>query len=125
MTPFQAHRHWEALSRAAAAPTVTCVAPGVQLPGTTGWQGCGVRVPDAAWVAAFTCGLLSEVHWPKAGTLAVPVSVTTPAAARAETLAALAVNVAGAVPNEHCSFAPVHTRLGMVVPSVTQRHVFR
>jgi hypothetical protein len=111
-TPAQVHLHWEALSRAAAAPTLTRDEPGVQSPDKTGWQGWGVRVP-AAWVAAFTCGFLSDVQVPNGGTFAGPVSVTTPAGAVADTLAPVALNVADAVPKEHSTVAPVHTRSGM------------
>jgi hypothetical protein len=49
----------------------------------------------------------SDMHIPNGGTFAVAASVTTPAGLPA-------LNVAGEVPNEHCSTAPVHTRFGTV-----------
>ena len=66
-------------------------------------------------VADSTCGLDSELHIPNDGTFAVAMSVTTPAGPRADTWIPVAVNVAGVVPNEHYSVAPVHTRFGMAV----------
>src|ERR1700761_505499 len=118
MAPPQAQLHWESLSRAAVAPTVTWAEPGVQSPTRTGWQGWGVRAPTAS-LTACTCGLFGDSQRPKGCTFAVLVSVTTPAGAPAETLAAVAVNVAETVPNEHFRVAPVHTRSGMAVPPVT------
>jgi hypothetical protein len=115
MTPPQVQVHWEALLRAAAGPALTRGAPGIQSLAMTGWQGCGVRVPPAAWVAAFTCGLLSDSQVPNGGMFAVAVSVTVPAAAPADTLAPVALNVADVVPSEHSSVAPVHTRSGTAV----------
>lgn len=86
----------------------------------TGWQGCGVRVPDAAAVAADTCGLASDMHIPKGGTFAVAKSVTTAAGPPADVRVPVAANVAGVVPNEHCRVAPVQTRFAMLPPERCQ-----
>jgi hypothetical protein len=56
----------------------------------------------------------SDMHIPNGGTFAVAASVTTPAGLPADVWVPAALNVAGEVPNEHCSTAPVHTRFGMV-----------
>jgi hypothetical protein len=114
MSPPKLQAHWEELSKAAAGPTLTRAEPGVQAPGSTGWQGWGTSVP-AAWVAEFTAGLPSDLQFPKEGTFDVVMSDTTPAAAPAATLPPVALNVAGKVPDEHLRVAPVHTRSGMAV----------
>jgi hypothetical protein len=114
MSPPQAQEHREALSRAAAGPTLTRAEPGVQAFGSTGWQGWGVRVPAVA-VAVFTAGLPSDVQFPNGGTFDEVMSDTTPAAAPADTRPPVALNVAGTVPNEQFRVAPVRTRSGMAV----------
>ncbi len=43
---------------------------GVHVPAGINIQGCGVRTPIAAAVAAATCGLAKEVHIPKGVILA-------------------------------------------------------
>jgi len=111
-TPPQLHEHCDESSSAAAPSIVTLVEPGVQDP-RTGWQGCGVSVPLAALVAEATCGFCSDVHIPNGGTFAVPTSSTTPAAPVAVTSVLEAENVAGVVPNEHCSVAPVQAWLAI------------
>jgi hypothetical protein len=55
-----------------------------------------------------------DVHIPNAGTFSAPTSLTAPAPAPLALTSVLdALNVAGVVPNEHCSAAPVHTRFPM------------
>jgi hypothetical protein len=49
----------------AAPAIVTLVEPGVHGAEVAGRQGCGVRTPAAAAVAAATCGLSGEEHIPK------------------------------------------------------------
>jgi hypothetical protein len=98
--------------------TETLADPGVQGAAITGRQGWGVRTFCAVAVAAATCGLESDMHMPKGGMLAEPISVTTPVGVGLLTAWPLAAKVAGVVPIEHCSVAPVHTRLGMRAPSV-------
>ena len=85
---------------------VTRVAPGVQgvSTGTHGWG-----LPDAA----ATAGFAPDTQSANGGTLAGETSVTTPAAPVAETSAPDAAKVDGAVPNEHCRVAPVHTCSGI------------
>lgn len=111
-TPPHEHEHCDESSSAGTPPTVTSDDPGVHGL-STGMHGCGVSVPDAALVAAATCGLASEVHIANGGTLLGATSVTTPAAAVADTSTPEAAKVDGAVPNEHCSVAPVHTCVGI------------
>lgn len=112
-TPPQLQLHWQASSSAGTPPIVTPDEPGVHGV-STGTHGCGVSTPDAALVAAATCGFASDVHSPKGGTFAGATSSTTPAAAVAETLAPDAAKVDGVVPNEHCSVAPEQTWLGII-----------
>ena len=112
ITPPHEHEHCDESSRAATPPIVASDDPGVHGL-STGTHGCGVSVPEAAAVAAATCGLASDVQSANGGTLLGATSVTTPAAAVADTSAPEAAKVDGAVPNEHCSVAPVHTWLGM------------
>ena len=46
-------------------PTNTVGDPGAQGAAVTGTQGIGVKTPNAAAVAAATCGFAMEVHIPK------------------------------------------------------------
>ena len=109
IAPPHEHEHWEPSSSAATPAIVTFADPGVHGL-STGWHGCGVRVPWAAVVAAATAGFDCDRHWPNGATLAPELSLTTPAAAVALTAVAEAVNVDGAVPIEHFNVAPVQTR---------------
>jgi hypothetical protein len=109
--PAHAHEHVDASSSAGLPSTVTLVEPGVHGL-STGWHGCGVRTPWADAVALATCGLAIDMHMPNAGTFAAPQSVIAPAAISVPVMSVLdALKVAGVVPNEHCSDAPVQTRL--------------
>src|SRR5262245_37262848 len=65
------------------------------------------------------------MHIPNGGTFAAATSVTTPAAPPAEVSAPEAEKVAGVVPNEHCSVAPVQTRFGMDPSSYSIRSCAR
>jgi hypothetical protein len=85
---------------------VTRAEPGCHGATSTGTHGWGA-------FAAATCGLDGDVHNPNGGTLASVMSVTTPAGPPAEVWMPEAEKVAGVVPNEHCSVAPVHTKSGM------------
>ena len=113
MTPAHEHWHCEESSSAGTPPIVTSLEPGVH-GARTGTQGCGVSVPEAALVAAATWGFAVDVHIPNGGTFDAATSLTTPAAPVAETSVPEAEKVAGVVPNEHCSVAPVHTWLGIM-----------
>lgn len=106
ITPPHAQLHCEESSSTGAPPIVTPEDPGVQGL-STGKHGCGARL------AAATCGLAGELHRPNGGTLLAALSVTTPAAAVADTSTPEAAKVDGAAPNEHASNAPVDTWLGI------------
>jgi hypothetical protein len=116
-TPLQVQLHWDESSSAPTPPIVTRAEPGDHGE-RTGWHGCGVRVPIALSVAAATWGLDNDIHIPKGVTFAAATSVTTPAWLPVDTLAPDAANVAGVVPNEHCSVAPVHTAFGIAILSL-------
>ena len=109
MTPPHAHWHVEVLSSAGTPPIVTLGEPGAHGLAITGMQGCGVRTPRAAEVAAATCGFEGVTHRRNGGTFAGVMSVTTPAGAGPLTNGPVALNVDGAVPNEHIIVAPLHT----------------
>ena len=57
MTPAHKQLHVQALSSAGRPPIVTAGEPGTQGDAVAGMQGCGVKTPAAADVAAMTCGL--------------------------------------------------------------------
>lgn len=57
--------HLHVLFTAGFPPTSTVGEPGAQGAAMTGTQGIGVRTPQAAAVAAATCGFAMEVHIPK------------------------------------------------------------
>src|SRR5664279_5597860 len=62
-----AHIQLHVLSEVSAGipPTETVEEPGDHGPAIAGMHGWGVRTPNAAAVAAATCGLAGEVHIPK------------------------------------------------------------
>jgi hypothetical protein len=119
--PPQVQVHWDESSSAATSVIVTLAEPGVQ-GASTGKQGWGVSTPNAAVVAEATCGLDNDMHRPNGGTFAAATSVTTPAGVVADVWVPEAANVAGVVPNEHCSVAPVQT---MAMASSGCRHQSR
>ena len=65
MTPPQVHINLQELFSAGLLPIITVGEPGVHGAVVTGIQGWGVSTPNAADVAAATCGLLKVVHMPK------------------------------------------------------------
>ncbi len=65
MTPAQVHIHLLELFRAGFLEISTVGEPGAHGAVVTGMQGCGVKTPDAAAVAAITMGLLGDEHMPK------------------------------------------------------------
>jgi hypothetical protein len=123
--PPQVQVHWDESSRALTSATVTWAEPGDH-GDSTGWHGCGVRAPPAAFVAEATCGFDRLWHIPNGGTFAAAVSFTTPTAPPANVLVPEAANVAGVVPKEHCSVAPVQTTFGMadLPPDVPSLRLF-
>jgi hypothetical protein len=91
------------------------LAPGAQGPVGEGKQGCGVRTPMAAAVAAATLGLAGLVHIPKGmmfimGTIAVilPIGVWATTLGMGGNLRA-----EGATPFEHMAIAPDTTNLSI------------
>jgi hypothetical protein len=76
-------------------------------------QGWGVNVPAAAEVAEATCGLANDIHIPNPGTFSGLTSVTTPPAPVAVTWVPDAAKVAGVVPIEQLSDAPLQTKSGI------------
>ena len=87
--------------------------PGVHGAGITGIQGCGVKTPRAAAVAAATCGLDGVIHIPKGGMLAIGmlsaiVAAICPLVCTGCPLG-IGLNELGAAPKLHISVAPMHT----------------
>ena len=79
--------HVESIVAAAIPSTVTCAAPGAQGAETTGMQGCGVRAPIAALVAAATCGFDRLVHMPNGMMLTIGTFIAVVRTGRLEPLA--------------------------------------
>jgi len=99
-------------------PISTVGEPGVQGAVVTGMQGCGVRTPIAAEVAAATWGLLGVVHMPKGkiffmGTLSIMVAPGILLALVRPS--GVIVNVLGVVPKLHCKLAPFVTICDIVI----------
>lgn len=116
MTPAWAHRRIDVLVKAGAPPRSVVGAPTIQGPAGAGMQGMGVKLPNAAAVAAATTGLDKLRHITNPGTLRPGMlSKIFPQAP-----APLVVrwvgkkfNVQGAVPKEHLQIAPVTTDCGI------------
>jgi hypothetical protein len=108
--------HWQVkvqlLVRDGFPPIMTVGDPGVHGAVVTGMQGCGVRTPWAAVVAAATCGLLSVVHIPNGMIFTMGALSLMVAAGWLDTIT-LAIgrteSVEGATPKEHESIALLHT----------------
>jgi hypothetical protein len=81
-------------------PRTTVLLGGFQGAWRFGMQGCGVRTPRAAAVAAATCGLALDMHFPNDPTLDGEMSVMTPGPL-------VAVNVAGASPSVQLIIDPL------------------
>lgn len=64
ITPAQLHMQTDMLSSAGWPAISVWGAPGVQGELVAGMQGCGVSTPNAAAVAAATCGLATLIHIP-------------------------------------------------------------
>ena len=75
-------------------------------------QGCGVKTPNAAAVAAATCGFAMEQHIPK-GVILLPSAISVIVATGLEhpkvVTCEVAFNVPGFVPKGHINFAPLTT----------------
>ena len=71
ITPPYAHMHVHSLDRHGLPPAiVVALDPGIHAV-VAGMQGCGVRTPSAAAVAAATIGLAGFLHIPMVGILAM------------------------------------------------------
>ena len=105
-TPPQLHWQREESSSAATPRISTPEAPGVHGV-STGTHGCG------APFALATAGFAVEVQSPSGGTFDGDTSVTTPAGAVADTAVPDAENVAGTLPSEQLTEAPVQTWVGI------------
>jgi hypothetical protein len=97
--------HRDESSRALTPLIVTCADPGDHDDSNAGRQGGGVEA-DAP-------GLAGDLQIPNVGTFATVTSVTTPTGPPAEVRVPEAAKVAGSVPKEHCSVAPLHTRFAI------------
>ncbi|HEX3683277.1 MAG TPA: hypothetical protein VHU83_12135 [Bryobacteraceae bacterium] len=108
----------ELLSSAGIPPMVTVGAPGAHGAGVTGMHGIGVRAPIAAAVAAATVGFAIELHIPKGMTFTIGLpSIMLAAGVPVITrFAGSTANEDGAAPKLHCSIAPIHTCIAIVVP---------
>src|ERR1051325_1162092 len=97
--------------------------PGAHGAVVTGTQGCGVRTPRAAEVAAATWGLARELHMPKGGMLVIGTKSMIVAAGGPHTvlLAGRTLSAAGAAPKLHAIMAPEVTSLGMAIVFLFQR----
>jgi hypothetical protein len=115
MTPAHKQLHVQALSSAGRPPIVTAGEPGTQGDAVAGMQGCGVKTPAAADVAAMTCGLAGLLQMPnglmfangaKSMIVAAPAFVPPAGLGDAE-------SVDGAAPKLQVRTAPSTTRTAM------------
>jgi hypothetical protein len=111
IVPAQVQKHLESDPSAETSPTITVGIPGVQGATMFGMHGCGVSTPDAAAVAAATCGLAVLEHMPNGMTFAMGTwSVMTATGVPDWTLwVGGTMREDGVVPNVHCSVAPITT----------------
>jgi hypothetical protein len=106
------HINFELLLRAGILPIKTVGEPGAHGETVFGIQGCGVKTPSAADVAAATWGLARELHVPKGMMLAIGLLSIIVAAGWFDVITLLAgntVSVPGAAPKVHIIVAPLHT----------------
>ncbi len=112
ISPAHMHMSMSSSTRAGNPPTVTVGEPGAQGAAVAGMQGWGVSTPNAAAVAAATCGLAIDMHIPKVGILSIGAKSIMVAAGISEVVtvgAEVAFKTAGATPNVHIIIAPVQT----------------
>ena len=115
-TPAHKQLQVQALSRAGRPLIVTAGDPGTQGDAVAGRQGCGVKTPNAADVAAMTCGLLGLLQMPNGLMLAKGAKsmiVAAPALAPPAGLAGDAVKLDGVEPKLQLNTAPSTTRTAM------------
>lgn len=118
ITPPQLHINFELFCNAGWPPTSTVGEPGAHGAAVTGTQGIGVSTPSAAAVAAATCGLAGQLHIPNGMTLTIGALSMMDAAGVPDMTQAVGSTFSeeGATPNEHCSMAPVVTRMPIAQP---------
>jgi hypothetical protein len=115
-TPAHKQLQVQALSSAGRPPIVTAGDPGTQGEAVAGMQGCGVKTPKAADVAAMTCGLLGLLHRPNGLIFtkgAKSMIVAAPALVPLAGLAGGAAKIDGAAPKLQVRMAPSTTRTAM------------
>jgi hypothetical protein len=116
-TPAHKQLQVQALSSAGRPPIVTAGDPGTQGEAVAGMQGCGVKTPKAADVAAMTCGLLGLLQRPNGLMFArgaKSMIVAAPALVPPAGLAGDAANAEGVAPKLQVRMAPSTTRTAMV-----------
>jgi hypothetical protein len=108
------HIKFELLSSAGILPIITVGEPGTHGAAVLGTQGMGVKTPNAAEVAAATCGLAMELHIPKGNIFTIGLLSIMVAAGRFDVstpLVGSTIRVAGATPKVHDIIAPLHTHI--------------
>ena len=116
MTPAHKQLHVQALSSAGRPPIVTAGEPGTQGDAVAGMQGCGVKTPAAADVAAMTCGLAGLLQMPNGWMFTIGAKSMIVAAAPLLPRVGFAGNAAsadGAAPNVQVRMAPSTTKTAM------------
>jgi len=117
--PAHAHASTQLWLRAGLLPISTVTAPGTHGAGITGMQGIGVSRPNAAAVAAATCGFATEVHMPKgiicfSGTESIMVAMGTPW--HMTRFSGVMTSADGTVPKLQAHNAPAHTANAILIP---------
>lgn len=98
-------------------PHIFCWPPGVQGEVMSGMQGMGVSTPIAAAVADATVGFDIDWHMPKGGMFATGAKSMIVALGRLFIMGLagdITISDDGAIPNEHCSIAPMQTYLAIL-----------
>src|SRR5207248_11130976 len=116
MTPAHKQLHVQAVSSAGWSPIVTAGEPGTQGDAVAGMQGCGVKTPAAADVAAMTCGLVGLLQMPNGlmfANGAKSMIVAAPALVPPAGLAGDAANAEGVEPKLQVRTAPMTTSMAI------------
>lgn len=115
-TPAHKQLQVQALSSAGRPLIVTVGDPGTQGDAVAGMQGCRVKTPRAADVAAMTCGLLGLLQMPNGlmfANGAKSMIVAPPALVPLAGLAGETAKIDGAAPKLQLNTAPSTTRTAM------------
>ncbi len=100
--------------------TMTVGEPGAHGAGMTGMHGIGVSTPNAAAVAAATCGLDGLLQTPNGGMFTIGLlSMMLPAGLNSPLTFPTTTNVDGAIPNVHDIEALIVTSFAMCLPRVS------